>query len=55
MACEEAKNEVSVNTPSRKIVDLKLIILQRLSTKSNLKLAKLWLDRKEYKRLEPVC
>ena len=27
---------------------------QRLSTKSNLKLAKLWLDRKEYDRLQPV-
>lgn len=27
---------------------------QRLSTKSNLKLAKLWLDRKEYARLAPV-
>ncbi|RSH79148.1 uncharacterized protein EHS24_001186 [Apiotrichum porosum] len=27
---------------------------ERLSTKSNLKLAKLWLDRKEYARLAPV-
>lgn len=27
---------------------------ERLSTKSNLKLAKLWLDRKEYARLEPI-
>lgn len=32
-----------------------LISFQRLSTKSNLKLAKLWLDRKEYDRLQPVC
>lgn len=27
---------------------------ERLSTKSNLKLAKLWLDRKEYARLHPI-
>ncbi|WVQ96861.1 hypothetical protein IAU59_003968 [Kwoniella sp. CBS 9459] len=27
---------------------------ERLSTKSNLKLAKLWLDRKEYDRLNPI-
>jgi COP9 signalosome complex subunit 2 len=27
---------------------------ERLSTKSNLKLAKLWLDRKEYTRLQPI-
>ncbi|WVR06257.1 hypothetical protein IAU60_003287 [Kwoniella sp. DSM 27419] len=27
---------------------------ERLSTKSNLKLAKLWLDRKEYDRLSPI-
>ncbi|EIW73630.1 hypothetical protein TREMEDRAFT_26610, partial [Tremella mesenterica DSM 1558] len=27
---------------------------ERLSTKSNLKLAKLWLDRKEYDRLQPI-
>ncbi|ORY31403.1 PCI domain-domain-containing protein [Naematelia encephala] len=27
---------------------------ERLSTKSNLKLAKLWLDRKEYTRLNPI-
>ncbi|GFZ45337.1 COP9 signalosome complex subunit 2 [Saitozyma sp. JCM 24511] len=27
---------------------------ERLSTKSNLKLAKLWLDRKEYARLQPI-
>ncbi|KAK8858486.1 hypothetical protein IAR55_002713 [Kwoniella newhampshirensis] len=27
---------------------------ERLSTKSNLKLAKLWLDRKEYNRLHPI-
>lgn len=30
------------------------LTVQRLSTKSNLKLAKLWLDRKEYSRLHPV-
>jgi COP9 signalosome complex subunit 2 len=28
---------------------------QRLSAKTNLKLAKLWLDRKEYSRLSKVC
>ncbi len=29
--------------------------MQRLSAKTNLKLAKLWLDRKEYNRLSRVC
>ena len=28
---------------------------KRLSAKTNLKLAKLWLDRREYKRLSRVC
>ena len=29
--------------------------IKRLSAKTNLKLAKLWLDRGEYKRLSRVC
>lgn len=31
------------------------VVGQRLSVKTNLKLAKLWLDRKEYDRLSKVC
>ena len=52
-ALAEAKNEVSTfslcNRPSTKVA------VQRLSAKTNLKLAKLWLDRKEYHRLTKVC
>lgn len=51
-ALEDAKNEVCLNpcvpsltTDSR---------IKRLSVKTNLKLAKLWLDRKEYARLSKV-
>lgn len=51
-ALQEAKNEVSVLSiqPCRFS-----ICSQRLSAKTNLKLAKLWLDRKEYGRLARVC
>ena len=52
-ALAEAKNEVSS-------FDLgwylsAQVVVQRLSAKTNLKLAKLWLDRKEYHRLTRVC
>jgi hypothetical protein len=52
-ALEDAKNEVSV----RNVHDSLEInaSLQRLSVKTNLKLAKLWLDRKEYGRLSRVA
>lgn len=46
VACIEGKNDVSCTR--------NVSYLQRLLTKTNLKLAKLWLDRKEYTRLAPV-
>ena len=49
VACDEAKNEVCPHKDSGTV-----LTMQRLSTKSNLKLAKLLLDRKEYTRLHPV-
>lgn len=49
VACDEAKNEVCPQHDSGTV-----LTMQRLSTKSNLKLAKLLLDRKEYTRLHPV-
>ena len=32
-----------------------LVFLKRLNVKIDLKLAKIWMDRKEYTRLEQVC
>lgn len=52
-ALEEAKNEVFA--PCSSTLETYLIgSSQRLSVKTNLKLAKLWLDRKEYDRLSKV-
>lgn len=58
-ALEEQKNDVSFNSmdsrdrgPETDHSDR--AIGQRLSTKTNLKLAKLWLDRHEYNRLNKV-
>ena len=48
-ALEDAKNEVRRFLSRQNLVADDL--LQRLSAKTNLKLAKLWLDRKEYARL----
>jgi len=54
-ALEDAKNEVSGCLRFMRWICLTLFyISQRLSVKTNLKLAKLWLDRKEYGRLSKV-
>lgn len=51
-ALEEAKNDVRSSYLPRYFLTQHT---QRLSAKTNLKLAKLWLDRKEYGRLSRVC
>lgn len=52
-ALEDAKNEACrLSSLYNSVADE---ALQRLSAKTNLKLAKLWLDRKEYTRLSKVC
>ena len=51
-ALQEAKNEVS--TPCIRRLFSNSLLLQRLSAKTKLKLAKLWLDRREFGRLENV-
>jgi COP9 signalosome complex subunit 2 len=51
-ALREAKNEVSVVGCSSRLGCLPFY--QRLSVKTNLKLAKLWLDKREYHRLQKV-
>ena len=58
-ALEDAKNEASLQISTGVVRAPGVLIafpdfVQRLSTKTNLKLAKLWLDRKEYGRLTKV-
>jgi COP9 signalosome complex subunit 2 len=50
-ALEEAKNEVKISLTSLASSNS---FSKRLSLKTNLKLAKLWLDRKEFTRLSKV-
>jgi COP9 signalosome complex subunit 2 len=50
-ALEEAKNEVKISFTSLASSNS---FSKRLSLKTNLKLAKLWLDRKEFTRLSKV-
>ena len=52
-ALEEAKNEVCPRLVFLYYLFNK-VLFQRLLVKTNLKLAKLWLDRKEYARLAKV-
>jgi COP9 signalosome complex subunit 2 len=56
---EDQRNEVSlycsfVSAQETSSICYNRYRSQRLSIKCNLKLAKLWLDRKEYSRLRPV-
>jgi COP9 signalosome complex subunit 2 len=53
-ALEDAKNDVRL-IGFTCLNALLTCSIQRLSAKTNLKLAKLWLDRKEYTRLSRVC
>lgn len=50
----EAKNEVTFLILCKQCMHTDSLPSQRLSVKTNLKLAKLWLDRKEYTRLAKV-
>lgn len=50
----EAKNEVTFLILCMQCMRTDSFPSQRLSVKTNLKLAKLWLDRKEYTRLAKV-
>lgn len=50
----EAKNEVCPSDDTSRMQLLRQFCSQRLSMKTNLKLAKLWLDRKEYGRLNKI-
>lgn len=56
-ALEEQKNDVRYlsSLSSHTVAKTNCLSTQRLSTKTNLKLAKLWLDRHEYTRLNKVC
>lgn len=54
-ALEDAKNEVRRYLEIPAYRHQLFMHFQRLSLKTNLKLAKLWLDRREYGRLTKVC